>query len=63
MGPVNSEVMATPDADIPMIFDSPEEREMRVGIQERIQAEIHHEQVESISSGREVGCTSGMEQC
>ena len=42
--------MATPDADIPMIFDSPEEREMRVGIQERIQAEIHHEQVESISS-------------
>ena len=43
MGPVNSEVMATPDVEIPMIFDSPEEREMREGIHERIQAEIHHE--------------------
>ena len=43
MGPVNSEVMATPDADIPMIFDSLEEREMRAGIHERIQVEIHHE--------------------
>ena len=42
MGPVNPEVMATPDADIPMIFGSPEEREMREGIHERIQAEIHH---------------------
>ena len=43
MGPVNSEVMDTPDADIPMILDSPEEMEMREGIHERIQAEIHRE--------------------
>ena len=35
--------MATPDADIPMILDSPEEMEMREGIHERIQAEIHQE--------------------
>ena len=32
MGPVNPKGMATSDADIPMIFDSPEEREMREGI-------------------------------
>ena len=61
MGPVNPKVMTTPDADIPMIFDSPKEREMREG--------IHHEdrerafqEGESISSGREAGCASGMEQ-
>ena len=44
MDPVNPEVIATPDAVIPMIFDSPEEREMREGIHERIQAEICHEE-------------------
>ena len=43
MDPVNPEVIATPEADIPMIFDSLEEREMREEIHERIQAEIHHE--------------------
>ena len=43
MGPVKPKVMATPDTDIPMIFDSSEEREMREGIHKRIQAEIHHE--------------------
>ena len=46
MDPVNPEVIATPDLDIPMIFDSPEEREMRKGIHERIQAEIYHEERE-----------------
>ena len=39
----NPEVMNTPDADVPMILDSPEEIEMREGIHERIQAEIHQE--------------------
>ena len=43
MDPVNPEVIATPEADIPMIFDSLEEREMREEIHERIQAEICHE--------------------
>ena len=36
-GPANPNVMATPDADIPMISDSPEDREMREGIHKRIQ--------------------------
>ena len=43
MGPANSEVMSTPDTEIPMIFDSPEEMEIREGIHERIKAELHHE--------------------
>ena len=43
MGPVNSQGLATPDAEIPMIFDSSEERKMREGIHKRIQAKIHHE--------------------
>ena len=39
MGPVNTEVMSTPDTtEIPMIFDSPKEMEMREGIQESIQS-------------------------
>ena len=46
MGPGNSEVMSTPDPEIPMIFDSLEEMEMREGIHERIQAELHHEKRE-----------------
>ena len=43
MDPVNPEVLVAPDVDVPMIFDSSEEREMREGIHERIQAEIYHE--------------------
>ena len=43
MDPVNPEVIAIPDLDIPMIFDSPEEREMSKGIHKRIQVEIYHE--------------------
>ena len=42
MDPVIPEVIATPDVDIPMIFDSLEEREMRARIHERIQADICH---------------------
>ena len=43
MDPVNPEVLATPDVNIPMIFNSPEEREMREEIHERTQAEMCHE--------------------
>ena len=32
MDPVNAEVLVAPEEDIPMILDSPEEREMREGI-------------------------------
>ena len=53
MGPVNSEVMSTPDPEIPMIFDSPEEMEMREGIHESIQAELHHEDRERAFQAKE----------
>ena len=43
MDPFNPEIITVPDLEIPMIFDSPEEMVMREGIQERIQAEIYHE--------------------
>ena len=43
LDPVNPKVINTPDADVLMILDSPEEIEMREGIHERIQAEIHQE--------------------
>ena len=43
LDPVNPEVINTPDTDVPMILDSPEEIELREGIHERIQAERHHE--------------------
>ena len=43
LGLVNPGVINTPDADVPMILDSPEEIEMREGIHERIQAERHQE--------------------
>ena len=43
LDPVNPKVMNTPDADVPMILDSPDEIERREGIHERIQAEIHQE--------------------
>ena len=53
MGPVNPEVLVAPDVEIPMIFDSPEEREMREGIHERIQAEIYHEDRERVFQAEE----------
>ena len=43
LDPVNPEVINTPDTDVPMILDSPEEIELREGIHERIQAERHQE--------------------
>ena len=53
MDPVNPEVLVAPDVEIPMIFDSPEEREMREGIHERIQAEIYHEDRERVFQAEE----------
>ena len=53
MDPVIPEVIATPDVDIPMIFDSPKEREMREGIHERIQGEICHEDTERVFQAEE----------
>ena len=44
--------MNTPDAGIPMILDSPKEMEMREGIHERIQAEIHQEAKEEQFQGK-----------
>ena len=54
LGPVNSEVIETPDTDVPMILDSPEEIELREGIHERIQAEIQVSQRRSCTSRGEV---------
>ena len=45
--------MNTPDADIPMILDSPEEMEIREGIHERIQVEIHQEAMEKAFQAEE----------
>ena len=60
LGPVNSEVMDTPDADVPMILDSPKEMEMRKGIHERIQAEIHQEaREESFQSEERLNASPG----
>ena len=53
LSPVNSKVMNTPDADVPMIMDSPEEMEMREGIHKRIQAEIHQEAKEEAFQAEE----------
>ena len=53
MGPVNPEVLVAPDVEIPMIFDSLEEREMREGIHERIQVEICHEDSERVFQAEE----------
>ena len=53
MDPVNPEVLVALDVEIPMIFDSPEEREMREGIHERIQAEICHEDRERVFQAEE----------
>ena len=42
MDPVNPKIIAVPDLEVPMIFDSPEEIAAREGIHERIQTEIYH---------------------
>ena len=47
MDPVNPKIIAVPDLEIPMIFDSPKEMAMREGTHDRIQAEIYHEDREN----------------
>ena len=54
MDPVNPEIIAVPDLEVPMIFDSPKEMAMRVGIHERIQAEIYHEDRERAFQAEEM---------
>ena len=54
MDPANPVILVAPDVNIPMIFDSPEEREMREGIHERIQAEISHEDWERVFQAEEM---------
>ena len=54
MDPVNPEIIAVPDLEVPMIFDSPKEMAMREGIHERIQAEIYHEDRERAFQAKEM---------
>ena len=48
LGPDNPVAIEVPDNEVPMILDSPEEMELREGIHERIQAEMHHEAREEV---------------
>ena len=52
--PVNPEITAEPDLEIPMILDDPEEMAVREGIHERIQAEIYHENKERAAQVEEM---------
>ena len=52
--PVNSEINAEPDLEIPMILDDSEEMVVREGIHERIQAEIYHEYKEIAAQAEEM---------
>ena len=62
LGPVNPGVINTPDADVPMILDSPEKIEMREGIHERIQAERHQEaREEAFQAEERLDAPPGME--
>ena len=54
MDPVNPEITAVPDLEIPMILDDPEEMAAREGIQERIQAEIYHKDRERAFQAKEM---------
>ena len=54
MDPVNPEIIAVPDIEVPMIFDGPEEMAMREGIHERIQVEIYHEDRERAFQAEEM---------
>ena len=54
MDPVNPEIIAVPDLEVPMIFDGPKEMVMREGIHERIQAEIYHEDRERAFQAKEM---------
>ena len=44
MDPVNPEIIAVPDLEIPKILDGPEEMAVREGIHKRIQVEIYHDE-------------------
>ena len=54
MDPVNPEIIAVPDIEVPMIFAGSEEMVMREGIHKRIQAEIYHEDRERAFQAKEV---------
>ena len=54
MDPVNPEIIAVPDLEVPMICDGPKEMAMREGIHERIQAEIYHEDRERAFQAEEM---------
>ena len=42
MDPVNPEIIAVPDLEVPMVFDGPKEMAMREEIHKRIQADIYN---------------------
>ena len=52
--PVNPEITAEPDLEIPMIVDDPEEMAVREGIHERIQVEIYHKNKERAAQAEEM---------
>ena len=54
LDPVNPEITAEPDLEIPMILDDPEEMAVREGIHERIQAEIYNENKEREAQAKEM---------
>ena len=54
LNPVNLEMTAEPDLEVPMILDNPEEMAVREGIHERIQAEIYHEDKEREAQAEEM---------
>ena len=54
MDPVNPEIIAVPDSEVPMIFDGSEKMGMREGIHKRIQAEIYNEDRERAFQAEEM---------
>ena len=52
--PVNLEMTAEPDLEVPMVLDDPEEMAVREGLHERIQAEIYHEDKEREAQDEEM---------
>ena len=54
LDPVNPEIYAEPDLEIPMILDDPDEMAVREGIHERIQADIYHENKETAAQAEDM---------
>ena len=52
--PVNPEITAEPDLEVPMILDNPEEMAVREGIPERIQAKMYHKDKEREAQAEEM---------